>query len=51
MPVKDDGDVAAGMELVLEGLHQHSMLSKIEGDKRTMYQDMLSAMFARMADE
>jgi magnesium chelatase subunit I len=51
MPAKDDGDVAAGMELVLEGLHQHSMLSKIEGDKRTMYQDMLSAMFARMADE
>jgi magnesium chelatase subunit I len=51
MPAKDEGDVALGMELVLEGLHQHSMLSKNEGDRRTMYQDTLSAMFARMSDE
>ena len=51
MPAHDEGDVAMGMELVLEGLHQHSMLSKKEDDRRTMYQDMLSAMFASMADE
>jgi magnesium chelatase subunit I len=51
MPSQDEGDVAMGMELVLEGLHQHSMLSKNEDDKRTMYQDMLSAMFAHMADQ
>jgi magnesium chelatase subunit I len=51
MPAKGEEDVALGMEVVLEGLHQHSMLSRNEGEKRTMYQDMLSAMFARMADE
>jgi magnesium chelatase subunit I len=51
MPAKEEGDVAMGMELVLEGLHQHSMLSKNESDRRATYQDMLSAMFARMADE
>jgi magnesium chelatase subunit I len=51
MPAHEEGDVAVGMELVLEGLHQHSMLSKNDGDRRTRYQDSLSAMFARMADE
>ena len=51
MPSKEDGDVAFGMELVLEGLHQHSMLSRQEGEGGTLYQDMLTAMFARMADE
>jgi magnesium chelatase subunit I len=40
---------ALGMELVLEGLHQHSMVSKWEDKSRTMYRDMLKAMFDQMA--
>jgi hypothetical protein len=39
---------AAVMELVLEGLHQHSMVSKLEQGSRTAYRDMLKAMFERM---
>jgi magnesium chelatase subunit I len=39
---------AAVMELVLEGLHQHSMVSKLEHEGSTAYRDMLKAMFERM---
>ncbi len=46
-----DGEVALGMELVLEGLHQHSMVSKWEDRSKTGYRDMLKAMFDHMARE
>ncbi len=39
---------AAVMELVLEGLHQHSVVSKLEHEGKTAYRDMLKAMFERM---
>jgi magnesium chelatase subunit I len=39
---------ACVMELVLEGLHQHSMISKREEGGTTSYRDMLKAMFERM---
>ena len=44
-------EVGLGMELVLEGLHQHSMLSKRDLDSATSYRDMLKAMFDQMSDE
>ena len=37
------------MEFVLEGLHQHSMVSKREEGTKTAYRDMLKAMFDHMA--
>ena len=40
-----------GMELVLEGLHQHSMLSKRDLDSASSYRDMLKAMFDQMGDD
>ncbi len=46
-----EGEVALGMELVLEGLHQHSMVSKWEDSSKTGYRDMLKAMFDHMAME
>jgi magnesium chelatase subunit I len=49
-PGENDG-LAVGMELVLEGLHQHSMVSKWEDASRTAYRDMLKAMFDRMAKD
>jgi magnesium chelatase subunit I len=45
-PARDER--AAVMELVLEGLHQHSMVSKLEHGGKTAYRDMLKAMFDRM---
>jgi magnesium chelatase subunit I len=50
-PAAGDGRDARAcvMELVLEGLHQHSMISKREEDGRTSYKDMLKAMFERMS--
>ena len=39
------------MELVLEGLHQHSMVSKREQEGRTAYRDMLKAMFDHMPSD
>ncbi len=44
-----EAEVALGMEFVLEGLHQHSMVSKWEDKSRTAYRDMLKAMFDRMS--
>jgi len=43
------GFLASAMEFVLEGLHQHSMISKWEEGNRTAYRDMLKAMFDQMA--
>ena len=39
------------MEFVLEGLHQHSMVSKREEGLKTAYRDMLKAMFDHMSSE
>ena len=47
--IEQPGEVALGMELVLEGLHQHSMLSKRDLESSTSYRDMLKAMFDQMA--
>jgi magnesium chelatase subunit I len=43
----DDG-LPLVMELVVEGLHQHSMVSKWEDRDRASYRDMLKSMFERM---
>jgi magnesium chelatase subunit I len=43
----DDG-LPLVMELVIEGLHQHSMVSKWEDKDRASYRDMLKSMFERM---
>ncbi len=41
----------AVMELVLDGLHQNSMLSKDVIDGKSAYSDMLNTMFSSMHDE
>jgi magnesium chelatase subunit I len=46
-PGADDG-LPLVMELVIEGLHQHSMVSKWEDKDRASYRDMLKSMFERM---
>jgi magnesium chelatase subunit I len=47
----EEREVALVMELLLEGLHQHSMVSKQDGEGSRVYKDMLTAMFDRMAEE
>jgi len=42
---------AVAMELVLEGLHQHSMLSRERGDSGTSYTDMLKSMLSGIEDD
>jgi magnesium chelatase subunit I len=43
---------AVAMELVLEGLHQHSMLSRERGDDAsTQYKDMLKSMLSGLGGE
>jgi len=49
LDLKDGDGLALGMEFVLEGLHQHSMVSKREEGTSTAYRDMLKAMFDHMA--
>ena len=49
--IEAEEEVGLGMELVLEGLHQHSMLSKRDLESATSYRDMLKAMFDQMSDE
>jgi magnesium chelatase subunit I len=49
LDLKDGNGIALGMEFVLEGLHQHSMVSKLEAGTKTAYRDMLKAMFDHMA--
>ncbi len=49
-----DDDIYAVMDLVLEALHQNSMLSKEDMDDDTTYSDMLGSMFSsinNMEDE
>ena len=47
--VNEEKDIALGMEITLEGLHQHSMLSKRDLDTGTSYRDMLKEMFGQMS--
>ncbi len=44
----DDGGLPLVMELLVEGLHQHSMVSKWEDQDRASYRDTLKSMFERM---
>jgi len=45
---KTAGELAGAMELVLDGLHQCSMLAKEDGDGGVGYRDMIGAMFRQM---
>ena len=51
LEIAAEEELGLGMELVLEGLHQHSMLSKRDLDSATSYRDMLKAMFDQMSDD
>jgi magnesium chelatase subunit I len=52
MPVRDEGERAVAMELVLEGLHQHSMLSRERSDgATTSFKDMLKSMLSGLGDD
>lgn len=44
-PTKDEQEFAVRMELVLEGLHQSSLLAKEDIDRGILYCDMLGTMF------
>ncbi|MGH2571676.1 MAG: magnesium chelatase, partial [bacterium] len=44
------GELAGAMELVLDGLHQCSMLAKEDGDGGVGYRDMIGAMFRQMEE-
>ena len=49
---KDAGEHAVAMELVLEGLHQNSMLSRERTDgASTEYKDMLKSMLSGMGED
>ena len=48
----DDGEAAVAMELLLEGLHQHSMLSRERTDgAATEYKDMLKSMLSGLGTD
>jgi len=47
----EDGEVYSAMELVLEGLHQNSLLSKEDLDHSVAYGDMLQTMFSGLGRE
>jgi magnesium chelatase subunit I len=47
-PSAEEGEVYAAMELVLEGLHQNSLLSKQDLSHGVAYADMLQTMFSGM---
>lgn len=49
--IVEEQELGIGMEIVLEGLHQHSMLSKRDLDSSTSYRDMLKAMFDQMVKD
>jgi magnesium chelatase subunit I len=50
-PSAEEGEVYAAMELVLEGLHQNSLLSKEDLDHGIAYGDMLQTMFSGLGRE
>lgn len=45
LPDLTDNEVSVGMEFVLEGLHQNSVLARSRVDERTVYSDMVRSMF------
>lgn len=45
-----EGELLVWMDLVLEALHQNSMLSKQDLDDQTLYSDMLGSMFSSLGD-
>ena len=47
----DSEEAAVAMELVLEGLHQNSMLSRERTDNATSYKDMLKSMLSGIGDD
>jgi magnesium chelatase subunit I len=52
LDVKEVGELAVGMELVIEGLHQNSMLSRDRADSgRATYRDVLKSMFSNLGTE
>ncbi len=52
LKARGNGELAVAMELVLEGLHQNSMLSRDRADgARTTYRDMLKSMFSNLSSE
>lgn len=46
----DEREILAMMDLVLEGLHQNSMLSKQDLDDSRLYSDMIGSMFSSFDD-
>jgi magnesium chelatase subunit I len=46
----DDKELYPWMDLVLEALHQNSMLSKQDLDDHTLYSDMVGSMFSSFGD-
>ncbi len=48
LEVHESGEIAGAMELVLDGLHQCSVLAKEDGDGAVGYRDMIGAMFQQM---
>ena len=43
---KNESELLAWMDLVLESLHQNSMLSKLDNDDDSKYADMVGSMFS-----
>jgi magnesium chelatase subunit I len=50
VPVETAGELAGVMELVLDGLHQCSLLAKQDDDFGVGYRDMIGAMFQQMEE-
>lgn len=50
-PANEEGSLYAAMEIVLEGLHQNSLLSKEDLDQGFAYGDMLQTMFSGLGTE
>ena len=48
LPIDDERDLVPAMELVIEGMHQHSMLSKQGTTRVVAYGDMISRMMQDM---
>ena len=49
---ESDGELAVAMELVLEGLHQHSILTREHVDGRAItYRDMFKSMFSSLGKD
>jgi len=49
--ISDNHDLAVVKELILEGLHQNSFLSKFETEGQTTYKDLVESIFNALPDE